>query len=98
MAQAKLLKIKKSPAKFLFREIFNFEANYLRPAALPNFPKEFKVDTSDLKKGIKKISAFAISKYLIKDLTNLKPRYILRSLINLPKQIFNTILEARSRV
>ena len=58
MAQAKLLKFKKSPTNFLFREIFNFEANYMYTAELPNFPKEFKVDTSDLKKRVKENFSF----------------------------------------
>tara|TARA_B100000614_G_C14277371_1_gene381969 strand:+ start:115 stop:411 length:297 start_codon:yes stop_codon:yes gene_type:complete len=97
MTQAKLLKLKTSPTNFLFREIFNFEANYMYTAELPNFPKEFKVDTSELKKGLKRISAFAISKYIIKDLTNLRPRNIFRNLVSLPKQLFSTILQARTR-
>ena len=66
-------------------------------AELPDFPKEFKVDTSKLKKGLKRISAFAISKYIIKDLTNLRPRNIFRNLISLPNQLFSTILQARTR-
>ena len=97
MTQAKLLKFKTSPTNFLFREIFNFEANYMYTAELPNFPKEFKVDTSELKKGLKRISAFAISKYIIKDLTNLRPRNIFRNLISLPNQLLSTILQARTR-
>ena len=61
MSQAKLLKFKTYPANLLFREFFNFEANYLHQADLPTFPKELRLDTSEFKKGFQKISAFAIS-------------------------------------
>ena len=96
MSQAKLLKFKTYPANLLFREFFNFEANYLHQEELPTFPKELRLDTSEFKKGFQKISAFAISRYLLTDLTNLRPRRIIRSLISLPQQLLSAISEARS--
>ena len=97
MSQAKLLNFKNSPTNFLFREIFRLEANYINPVKLSEFPRELKLDTSEFNKSLKKISAFAVSKYLIIDLTNLRPKIILRSIISLPKQLFITILKARSK-
>jgi len=68
----------------------------MRPIELPAFPKELQVDSSQLKKGLDKISAFAVSKYLIQDLTNLRPKHILKTLISLPSTIFTVISQARS--
>jgi len=46
---------------------------------------------------LEKISAFAISKYLIQDLTNLRPRHILKSLASIPMTLFTVISQARSK-
>ncbi len=69
----------------------------MQPIELPKFPKELQVDSSKMKKGLEKISAFAVSKYLIQDLISLKPRNIFKSLISLPKTIFTVISQARSK-
>jgi len=64
---------------------------------LPTFPKELKLDSSELKKGLDRISAFAVSRYLIQDLISLKPRNILKNLVALPQTIFTVISQARSK-
>tara|TARA_Y100001933_G_C18941855_1_gene539936 strand:- start:361 stop:657 length:297 start_codon:yes stop_codon:yes gene_type:complete len=96
MPQARLLKFKTYPSNWLYRAYFKFEENFMRPIELPAFPKELQVDSSQLKKGLDKISAFAVSKYLIQDLTNLRPKHILKTLISLPSTIFTVISQARS--
>ena len=68
----------------------------MNPIELPNFPNELKLNTSEIKKSYQKISAFAISKYLLEDLTNFRPKNFLKNLISLPKDLFITILQARS--
>ena len=97
MSQAKLLKLKTYPSNWLFRAYFKFEKNFMYPIELPNFPKELQVDSSELKKGLERISAFAISRYLIQDLISMKPRNILISLVTLPRTIFTVISQARSK-
>ena len=97
MSQTKLLNFKTIPSNWLYRAYFKFEENFMQPIALPTFPKELKVDSSELKKGIERISAFAISRYLIQDLLSLKPRNIFKTLFSLPRTIFTVILQARSK-
>ena len=63
---------------------------------LPTFPKELKVDSSELKKGLDRISTFAVSRYIIQDLMSLKPRNILKNFVTLPRTIFTVISQARS--
>ena len=97
MSQTKLLKFKTYPSNWLYRAYFKFEENFIHPVELPTFPKELQLDSSELNKGLKRISAFAVSRYLIKDLINLKPRNIFKSLVSLPSTIFNVISQARSK-
>tara|TARA_Y100000589_G_C27022727_1_gene575593 strand:- start:82 stop:378 length:297 start_codon:yes stop_codon:yes gene_type:complete len=97
MTQTKLVKFKMYPSNWLYRLYFKFEENFIHPVDLPTFPKELKVDSSALKMGLEKISAFAVSKYLIQDLANLRPRHILKNLVFLPRTIFSVISQARSR-
>ena len=97
MSQTKLLKFKTYPSNWLYRAYFKFEENFINPIELPTFPKELQVDSSELKKGLESISAFAVSRYLIQDLISLKPRNIFKSLFSLPRTLFTVILEARSK-
>ncbi len=97
MSQTRLLKFKTYPTNWLYRAYFKFEENFMGPIELPAFPKELKVDSSGIKKGLGKISAFAISRYLIQDLTNLRPRQILKSLASIPMTLFTVISQARSK-
>ena len=97
MSQAKLLKLKTNPTNFLFREFFSLEVNYINPIELPTFPSELQLNSSDIKKSFQRVSAFAVSKYLIEDLRNFSPKNILKNLITLPKQLFITIIQARSK-
>ena len=97
MSQTKLLKFKTYPSNWLYRAYFKFEEKFIYPIELPNFPKELHLDSSELKKGLDRISAFAISRYLIQDLISLKPRNILKSLVTLPGTIFTVISQARSK-
>ena len=97
MSQTRLLKFKTYPSNWLYRAYFKFEENFMGPIELPAFPKELRVDSSEIKKGLEKISAFAISKYLIQDLTNLRPRHILKSLASIPMTLFTVISQARSK-
>ena len=97
MSQTKLLKFKTYPSNWLYRAYFKFEERFMYPIQLPDFPKELQVDSSELKKGLERISAFAISRYLIQDLITLKPRDILKSLVSLPHTIFTVISQARSK-
>ena len=96
MTQAKLQKFKTFPTTFLFEEFFKLEINYMHPIKLPVFPKEFLLDSSDLKKGFKKISAFAISKYLIQDLTKMEPKSIFQNWVSQTQSIFVLISQAKS--
>jgi len=97
MSQTKLLKFKTYPSNWLYRAYFKFEEKFLYPIELPTFPKELKVDSSELKKGLDRISAFAVSRYLIQDLMSLKPRNILKNLVTLPRTLFTVISQARSK-
>ena len=97
MSQTKLLKFKTYPSNWLYQAYFKLEENFIHPIELPTFPKELQLNSSELKKGLKRISAFAVSKYLIQDLMNLKPRNILKSLFSLPRTIFTVISQARSK-
>ena len=96
MSQTKLLKFKTYPSNWLYRAYFKFEESFIYPIELPIFPKELQVDSSELKKGLDRISNFAVSRYLIQDLFRLKPRNILKSLVTLPHTIFTIISQARS--
>ena len=97
MSQTKLLKFKTYPTNWLYKAYFKFEENFMSPIELPAFPKELKVDSSQLKKGLKKISAFAVSRYLIQDITYLRPSLIFKSLASIPKTLFTVISQARSK-
>ena len=97
MSQTRLLKFKTYPSNWLYRAYFKFEENFISPIELPAFPREIKVDSSELRKGLEKISAFAISRYLIQDLTNLRPRHILKTLASIPITLFTVISQARSK-
>ena len=97
MSKTKLLKFKTYPSNWLYRAYFKFEENFIHPIELPNFPKELQVDSSELKKGLERISAFAVSRYLIQDLISLKPRNILKNLVTFPRTIFTIISQARSK-
>ena len=97
MSQTKLLKFKTFTSNWLYQAYFKFEENFINPIELPTFPKELKVDSSELKKGLDRISAFAVSRYLIQDLMSLKPRNILKGLITLPRTLLTVISQARSK-
>ena len=97
MSQAKLLKFKTYPSNWLYRAYFKFEENFINPVELPTFPKELKLDSSELKKGLNRISNFAVSRYLIEELIKFKPRNIFKNLVSLPRTIFNVISQARSK-
>ena len=97
MSQTKLLKFKTYPSNWLYRAYFKFEEKFIYPIELPTFPKELQVDSSELKKGLERISDFAVSRYLIQELISLKPRNFLRKLVTLPRTIFSVISQARSK-
>ena len=97
MSQTRLLKFKTYPTNWLYRTYFKFEENFMGPIELPVFQKELRVDSYEIRKGLEKISAFAISRYLIQDLTNLRPRHILNSLASIPMTLFTIISQARSK-
>ena len=97
MSQTKLLKFKRYPSNWLYLAYFKFEENFIHPIELPIFPKELQVNSSELKRGLERISAFAVSKYLIQDLISLKPRKILKNIVSLPQTLFSVISKARSK-
>ena len=97
MSQTKLLKFKTYPSNWLYQAYFKFEENFIHPVELPSFPKELQLDSSELKRGLERISAFAVSRYLIQDLINLKPINIFKSLVSLPRTLFTVISQARSK-
>jgi len=97
MSQTKLLKFKTYPSNWLYRAYFKFEENFIHPVELPTFPKELQVDSSELKKGLNRISNFAVSRYLIKELILFSPKNIIKSLISFPRTIFSVISQARSK-
>ena len=97
MSRTKLLKFKTYPSNLLYKAYFKFEENFIHPVELPSFPKELQLDSSQLKNGLERISTFAVSRYLIQDLMNLKPKNFFKSLVSLPRTIFNIISQARSK-
>ena len=97
MSQTKLLKFKTYPSNWLYGAYFKLEESFIHPIELPTFPKELQVNSSELKKGLERISTFAVSRYLLQDLINLKPRNIFKSLVSLPRTIFTVISQARSK-
>ena len=96
MSQAKLNKLKMSPIIFLSNEIFKLEGNYTLRTKLPAFPKELQENTSMIRKGLEKVSAFAVSKYLMEDLINTKPLTILKNVVLTPLTVTSQILQAKS--
>ena len=97
MSQTKLLKFKTYPSNWLYRAYFKLEENFMHPIELPTFPKELQLNTSELKRGLERISTFAVSRYLIQDLITLKPKNIIKGLVSLPRTIFIVISQARSK-
>ena len=97
MSQAKLNKLKMSPIVFLSNEIFKLEVNYTLKNKLPEFPKELQENTSMIRKGLEKVSAFAVSKYLMEDLTNMKPSTILKNAVSASLTVTSQILRAKSK-
>ena len=97
MLQTKLLKFKTYPSNWLYQAYFKLEESFVNPIELPKFPNELQVDYSQLKKGLDRISAFAVSRYLIQDLISLKPSNIFKKLISLPRTIFTIVSQARSK-
>ena len=97
MSQTKLLKFKTYPSNWLYQAYFKLEENFMHPIELPTFPKELQLDTSELKRGLERISTFAVSRYLIQDLITLKPKNIIKGLVSLPRTIFIVISQARSK-
>ncbi len=97
MSQAKLNKLKMSPIVFLSNEIFKLEVNYTLQTKLPAFPKELQENNSMIRKGLEKVSAFAVSKYLMEDLINTKPLTILKNVASAPLTVTLQIIQARSK-
>ena len=97
MYQAKLNKLKMSPIVFLSNEIFKLEVNYTLQTKLPAFPKELQENTSMIRKGLEKGSAFAVSKYLMEDLINMKPLTILKNVASAPLKVTSQIIQAKSQ-
>jgi len=97
MSQTKLNKLKMSPILFLSNEIFKLEVNYMLQTKLPAFPKELQENTSLIRKGLEKVSAFAVSKYLMEDLINTKPLTILRNVASAPLTVTSQIIQAKSK-
>jgi len=97
MSQAKLNKLKMSPIVFLSNEIFKLEVNYTLQTKLPAFPKELQENTSIMRKELEKISAFAVSKYLMEDLINMKPLTILKNVASAPLKATSQIIQAKSK-
>ena len=96
MSQAKLKRLKMSPIAFLSNEIFKLEVNFMPQTKLPIFPKELQANSSTIKKGLQKISAFAVSKYLMEDLTSMKPLTILKNVALSPLTVTSQISQAKS--
>ncbi len=69
----------------------------MHPINLPAFPKEFNLDSSELKKSLEKVSVFVVSKYLIQDLTNMKPKIFFQNLVSQPQKILAVISQAKSK-
>jgi len=85
-----------SPIVFLSNEIFKLEVNYTLQTKLPAFPKELQENTSMIRKGLEKVSAFAVSKYLMEDLTSMKPLTILKNVVLSPQKVISQISQAKS--
>ena len=71
--------------------------NYTLQTNLPEFPKELQENTSMIKRGLKKVSAFAVSKYLMEDLINTKPLTILKNVASAPLKVTSQIIQAKSK-
>ena len=97
MSQAKLNKLKMSPILFLSNEIFKLDMKYMLQIKLPEFPKELQENSSMIKKGLEKVSAFAVSKYLMEDLINTKPLTILKNVASAPLKVTSQITQAKSK-
>ena len=93
----KFNKLKLSPIVFLSNEIFKLEVNYTLQTKLPAFPKELQENTSMIRKGLEKVSAFAVSKYLMEDLINTKPLTILKNVASAPLTVTSQIIQAKSK-
>lgn len=94
---SKIKQIKISPIVFLSNEIFKLEVNYTLQTKLPAFPKELQENTSMIRKGLEKVSAFAVSKYLMEDLINTKPLTILKNVASAPLTVTSQIIQAKSK-
>jgi len=97
MSQAKLNKLKMSPIVILSNEIFKLEENYMLQIKLPELPKQLQENTSTIKKGLEKVSAFVVSKYLMEDLINMKPLTILKNVASAPLTVTSQIIQAKSK-
>ena len=96
ISQAKLKRLKMSPIAFLSNEIFKLEVSFMPQTKLPIFPKKLQANSSTIKKGLQKISAFAVSKYLMEDLTSMKPLTILKNVALSPLTVTSQISQAKS--
>jgi len=94
---SKIKQIKMSPIVFLSNEIFKLEVNYTLKTKLPEFPKELQENMSMIRKGLEKISAFAVSKYLMEDLINMKPLTILKNVASAHLTVTSQIIQAKSK-
>ena len=97
MSQVKLHKLKMSPIVFLSNEIFKLEVKCTLQTKLPAFPKELQENTSMIRKGLEKVSAFAVSKYLMEELINMKPLTILKNVASAPLTVTSQIIQAKSK-
>jgi len=64
---------------------------------LPEYPKELQENTLMIRKGLEKVSAFAVSKYLKEDLINTKPLTILKNEASAPLTVTSQIIQAKSK-
>ncbi len=96
MSQAKLKRLKMSPVAFLSNAIFKLEVSFTPQTTLPAFPKQLQANSSTIKKGLQEISAFAVSRYLMEGLTNMKPLTILKNVALTPLTVTSLILQAKS--
>ncbi len=85
------------PIVFLSNEIFKLEVNYKLQTKLPEFPKDLQENSLTISKALKKISAFAASKYLMEDLISMKPLTILKNVASAPLIVTSQILQAKSK-
>ena len=96
MSQAKLKRLKMSPVTFLSNEIFKLEVGFTPLTKLPIFPKNIPANSSKIKQGLQKVSAFAVSKYLMEELTSMKPSTILKNVFLTPLTVTSQISQAKS--